>query len=123
MLLKGKKLLITGVATRQSIAYATAEEALAAGAEIVLTSFGRVMSITQTVAKRLQPTPDILEMDVNSPEQIAAVAEELRGRWGGLDGIVHSVAFAPEDALGGNFLNTAWPSVATAVQTSSFSLK
>ena len=123
MLLAGKRLLITGVATRQSIAYATAEEALAAGAEVVLTSFGRVMSITRTIAKRLDPVPDVLEMDVNSPEHITAMAEVLERRWGGLDGIVHSIAFAPEDALGGNFLNTPWPSVATAVQTSAFSLK
>src|SRR5579859_6822856 len=123
MLLEGKKILVTGVATRQSIAHATAEQAQAAGAEIVLTSFGRVMSITQMTAKRLDPVPDVLEMDINSPDQISALEKELRRRWGRLDGIVHSIAFAPEDALGGHFLDTPWESAATAFQTSAFSLK
>ena len=62
-------------------------------------------------------------MDINEPDQIAAVCEELRGRWGRLDGFLHAIAFAPQDALGGNFLNTEWDSVATAIKTSAFSLK
>ncbi|HEV2954425.1 MAG TPA: enoyl-ACP reductase FabI [Candidatus Dormibacteraeota bacterium] len=123
MLLSGKKILVTGVVTRQSIALATAQEAQAAGAEIILTSFGRVMGLTQMMAKKLDPIPDVLEMDINSPEQIAATAEEIGKRWGTLDGIVHSIAYAPADALGGNFMQTPWESVATAFQTSAFSLK
>ena len=123
MLLEGKKVLIAGVLTRQSIGYAIADQAQKAGAEIVLTSFGRVRNITEMTAKRLSPVPDILELDVNKPADIAAVAEELGRRWGRLDGLVHSVAYAPPDALGGNFLTAPWESVATAVQTSAFSLK
>src|SRR5918911_4957058 len=123
MLLDGKKLLVTGVLDRKSIAYSIAEEAQRAGAEIVLTSFGRVMNITQMMAKRLPEQPDVLELDATSAETIAAVCEELRGRWGRLDGIVHSIANAPEDALGGNFLNTPWESAATALRISAFSLK
>jgi enoyl ACP reductase len=123
MLLDGKKLLITGVLTPQSIAFSAAKVALEQGAEIVLTNFGRTVSLTQKVAKRLPTTPDVLEMDANSDEQIAAVAEELRGRWGRLDGFLHAIAFAPQDALGGNFLNTPWESVSTAFQTSAYSLK
>jgi len=123
MLLDGKKLLITGVLTPQSIAFAAAKAALDEGAEIVLTNFGRTVSLTQKTAKRLPTTPDVLEMDANSDEQIAVVAEELRARWGRLDGFLHAIAFAPQDALGGNFLNTPWESVATAFQTSAFSLK
>jgi enoyl-[acyl-carrier protein] reductase I len=123
VLLKGKKLLITGVLTRQSIAFAIANEAQMAGAEIVLTSFGRVRTITEMSAKRLKPVPEILELDVNKPEDIAAVRENLAERWGRLDGVVHAIAFAPADALGGNFLNTPWESAATAFRTSAFSLK
>jgi enoyl-[acyl-carrier protein] reductase I len=123
MLLEGKKLLITGVLTPQSIAFAAAKSAQEQGAEIVLTNFGRTVSLTQKTAKRLPTTPDVLEMDANSDEQIAAVCAELQQRWGRLDGFLHAIAFAPQDALGGNFLNTPWDSVAIAVQTSAFSLK
>ncbi len=123
MLLEGKKLLITGVLTPQSIAFSAAKVAQEQGAEIVLTNFGRTVSLTQKTAKRLPSTPDVLEMDANSDEQIAAVADELGRRWGRLDGFLHAIAFAPQDALGGNFLNTPWESVSTAFQTSAFSLK
>jgi enoyl ACP reductase len=123
MLLDGKKLLITGVLTPQSIAFSAAKVALEQGAEIVLTNFGRTVSLTEKTAKRLPSTPDVLDMDVTSDEQIAAVADELRERWGRLDGFLHAIAFAPQDALGGNFLNTPWESVSTAFQTSAFSLK
>lgn len=122
-LLKGKKLLVTGVLTRQSIAFAIADTAQKEGADIVLTSFGRVRNITEMSAKRLNPVPAILELDVNKPEDIEAVREDLGKRWGRLDGIVHAIAFAPADALGGNFLNTPWDSAATAFRTSAFSLK
>ena len=123
MLLEGKKLLITGVLTRQSIAFASAVSAQEHGAEIVLTSFGRAMSLTEKIATRL-PTPvDVLELDANDDEQIAAVRDELQTRWGHLDGFLHAIAFAPQDALGGNFLSTEWDSVATAFRTSAFSLK
>ena len=123
MLLEGKKLLITGVLTPQSIAFAAATSAQQHGAEIVLTNFGRAVSLTQTVAKRLPQPCDVLEMDVNDEAQIDAVEQELASRWVRVDGILHAIAFAPQDALGGNFLNTPWDSVATAVQTSAFSLK
>lgn len=123
MLLQDKKLLITGVLTPQSIAFAAARSAQEQGAEIVLTNFGRTVSLTQKTAKRLPDPPDVLELDVNSPEQIDAVRDELASRWGHIDGFLHAIAFAPQDALGGNFLHTPWDSVATAMQTSTFSLK
>ena len=122
MLLQDKKLLITGVLTPQSIAFSAAETAQELGAEIVLTNFGRAVSLTEKTAKRLPNPPDVLEMDVNDPEQIDAVRQELGRRWGRLDGFLHAIAFAPQDALGGNFLHTPWESVATAFQTSAFSL-
>ena len=123
MLLEGKRLLITGVLTPQSIAFAAARSAQEQGAEIVLTNFGRGVSLTEKVAKRLPDPPDVLELDVNEPDHIASVRDELASRWGRIDGFLHAIAFAPADALGGNFINTGWDSVATAVRTSAFSLK
>jgi len=123
MLLEGKKLLITGVLTRDSIAYAVAQAAQEQGAEVVLTSFGRAMSLTEKSAKRLPQPVDVLEMDANNPDHIQAVAEDLAKRWGRMDGFLHAIAFAPRDALGGNFLNTPWESVRAALQTSAYSLK
>ncbi len=123
MLLEGKRFLITGVLTPQSIAFAAARSAQEQGAEIVLTNFGRTVSLTEKTAKRLPNTPDVFELDVNEPAHIASVRDELANRWGRLDGFLHAIAFAPQDALGGNFLNTEWDSVATAVRTSAFSLK
>src|SRR5215210_1492597 len=117
-LLKGKKVLVTGVLDRRSIAFSVARLASEQGAELALSSFGKAVNLTARTARRLDPEPPILELDVNKPEDIAAVAEDLEVRWGKLDGVVHAIAFAPEDALGGNFLTTEWPSVATASQTS-----
>jgi enoyl-[acyl-carrier protein] reductase I len=123
MLLEGKKLVVTGVLTRESIAYATAQALQEQGAEIVLTSFGRAMSLTERLAKRLPRPVDVLEMDANEPSHIERVAAELGDRWDRVDGFLHAIAFAPQDALGGNFLQTPWESVGTAIQTSAYSLK
>jgi enoyl-[acyl-carrier protein] reductase I len=122
-LLTGRRLVVTGVMTPKSIAFAIAQAAQAAGAEVLLTSVGRVVSITEKSARRLDPVPDVLDMDATSPEQVAAVAAECRRRWGGVDGVVHAVGYAPEDALGGRFMTTPWESVATAFNVSAFSLK
>ena len=123
MLLEGKRLLITGVLTPQSIAFATAQVCQEQGAEVVLTWFGRAMSLTEKSARRLPTPADVLEMDANDPAQVQALQEELASRWGYLDGFLHAIAFAPQDALGGNFLHTPWESVQTAFQTSAYSLK
>jgi enoyl ACP reductase len=123
MLLQGKKLLITGVLTPQSIAYGIAETAQKEGAELILTSFGRAMSLTERSAKRLSPAPELLELDVTNPAHFTALTESLKAKWGKVDGVLHAVAYAPEDALGGNFLNTPWESVQTAFRVSTFSLK
>jgi meromycolic acid enoyl-[acyl-carrier-protein] reductase len=123
MLLEKKKLLITGVLTDQSIAHAVARIAQQEGAEVLLTSFGRAMAVTKRSARRLPDPPEVLEMDVNDPAQIGAVADEIRARWGSLDGFLHAIAFAPDDALGGKFLETPVESAQIAFQTSAFSLK
>lgn len=123
VLVDGKKLLITGVLTQDSIAYAVAREALDNGADVVLTSFGRVRSITGKTAKRLPKPVEILELDVNKQSDIEAVREELARRWGAVDGVLHAIGFAPADALGGKFLETPYESAAAAFQTSAYSFK
>jgi meromycolic acid enoyl-[acyl-carrier-protein] reductase len=123
MLLDGKRLLITGVLTDDSIAYAVAERAQNAGAEVVLTGFGRGLRITERVARRLPEPPDVLELDVNAPDDVETVAAALDERWGALDGVLHAVAFAPPEALGGSFLQTPAEAAEEAFRTSAFSLK
>ena len=122
-LLENKKLLLTGVITRDSIAWEVARQAQEQGAEIVLTGFGRAKRLTDRAAKQLPDPPDVLELDVNNPEDLEAVARELGDRWGRVDGVLHAIAFAPGDALGGNFLTTPPESAITAFQTSAFSFK
>lgn len=123
MLLEGKRVLITGVLTDTSIAFSVARCAQEQGAEIVLTSFGRAMSLTKRVARRLPTEPDVLELDVTDPEHVRALGSELEQRWGRLDGVLHAIGFAPEACLGGDFLRAGWDDVATAVHVSAYSLK
>jgi enoyl-[acyl-carrier protein] reductase I len=123
MLLEGKRLLITGVLTDDSIAYAVAERAQRAGAEVVLTGFGRGLRITERMARRLPEPPDVLELDVNAPDHVENVAAALDERWGALDGVLHAIAFAPPEALGGRFLDTPAEAAEEAFRTSAFSLK
>lgn len=123
MILEGKRVLVTGVVNRRSIAFSIAERAQAEGAEVLLTSFGRMMRMTERSAARLDPVPDVLELDVNDDGHLAALGEELRGRWGGVDGVVHAIAFAPADALGGDFLAAPRQSAAQAFETSAYSFK
>jgi enoyl ACP reductase len=122
-LLAGKRLLVTGVLTRGSIAFEVARQAQESGAEIVLSGFGRGLRLTERAAKHLPDPPDVLELDVNEPDDLARVAAELGSRWGELDGVLHAIAYAPPDALGGGFLDTPASSAIIAFQTSAFSLK
>ena len=123
MILVGKRLLITGVITKDSIAFHAAEHAQREGASVVLTSFGRVRRMTERAAQRLPEPADVLELDVNSESDLEAVAKEIRGRWGGLDGALHAIAYAPEDAIGGGFMTAPATSATQAFQTSAYSLK
>jgi enoyl ACP reductase len=123
MLLDKKRVLVTGVLSESSIAFSVARAAQEQGAELVLTSFGRALRVTERAVKRLPEPCDVLELDLTNPDHVTAVAEDLRSRWGSVDGVLHAVAFAPEAALGGNFLNTEWDDVATAVHVSAYSLK
>jgi enoyl-[acyl-carrier protein] reductase I len=123
VLLAGKRLLLTGVITRDSIAYHVAQRAQEEGASIVLTSFGRVRRLTERAAARLPEPPEVLELDVNRPEDLEALTGALSERWGGVDGVLHAIAFAPEDALGGHFMTAPAESAGQAFQTSAFSFK
>ena len=120
-ILEGKRLLITGVLMDSSIAFHVAKLAQAEGAQVVLTSFGRTMRITQTIAKRLPTTPPVIELDVTNQEHLDSLAERTREHLDGLDGVLHSIGFAPQGAF--NFLEGTWDDVATAMHASAYSLK
>ena len=122
-LLDGKNVLITGVLTDQSIAFHVAKIAHEQGAKVVLSSFGRTMSLTRRTAGRIADDIPIVELDVTSQENLDNLAEVVGEHVDRLDGVLHSIGFAPESCLGGNFLNTSWDDVAIAMQISAFSLK
>ncbi|MDR0345470.1 MAG: enoyl-ACP reductase FabI [Nocardiopsaceae bacterium] len=121
-ILAGKRILVTGVLTDSSIAFHVARVAQQEGATVVLTGFGR-LSLVERIAQRLPSPPPVLELDVTDPGQLGSLAERVRAHVDGLDGVMHSIANAPQAALGGNFLNTEWGDVAAAVHVSTFSLK
>jgi meromycolic acid enoyl-[acyl-carrier-protein] reductase len=121
MLLDGKRLLITGVLDPRSIAFHVARVAQDQGAEVVLTGFGRGRRLTERAAGRLPSTPDVLELDATSEDDLRAVADEVGARWGRLDGVLHAIGFAPASCLGGGFLDAPWEDVATALQVSTYS--
>ncbi|WP_402466160.1 enoyl-ACP reductase FabI [Isoptericola aurantiacus] len=120
-LLDGKKLLITGVLTDSSIAFHAARLAQSEGAEVVLTSFGRQMKLTQAFAKRLPVTAPVVQLDVTSADDLATLADQVGEHTDRLDGVVHSIGFAPQSVMGGNFLSAQWDDVATAMQISTYS--
>ena len=122
-LLDGKKIVITGVLTDASLAYGVAELAQIEGADIVLTSAGRALSLTERTARKL-PTPvDVYELDVTQPDQLVTVREALAAKWGRVDGVLHSIGFAPDACLGDDFMAAQWADVSVAVHISAYSLK
>jgi enoyl ACP reductase len=126
-ILDGKRILVTGVLTDASIGFHVAKIAQREGARVILTGFGR-MSLVERIAKRLPPGPDggtppVLELDVTDAGHLASLAERVGEHVDGLDGLMHAIAFAPQTALGGNFLDTSWEDVATALHISAYSLK
>ena len=120
MLLADKRVLVTGVLNDASMAFGVARRAQEEGAEVVLTSFGRAMSLTQRAARRLPESVEIVELDVSNPDDLEALSARVGGK---LDGALHAIAFAPESCLGGGFLTAPWDDVATALQISAYSLK
>ena len=122
-ILDDKKLLITGVLTDASLAFGVAKLAQAEGAEVILTGFGRGMRLTERTARKLDPVPEVLELDVTNAEQAAEVAATIAERWGTLDGALHAVGFAPADCLGDDFFAPDWDDVSTALEVSAYSLR
>ncbi|HEU0040766.1 MAG TPA: enoyl-ACP reductase FabI [Jiangellaceae bacterium] len=121
-ILDGKRVLVTGVLTNSSIAFHVARLAQEQGATVVLTGFGR-LSLVERIAKRLPQEPPVLELDVLNTEHLETLAQRVGEHVDGLDGVVHSVGFAPQTALGGSFLETAFDDVSTAIHVSTYSLK
>lgn len=122
-LLANKRVLITGVLTEASIAFHVARLAQEQGATVVLSSQARTLRLVERIAKRLPDAAPVVELDVTSDEDLGALATRVGEHVDQLDGVLHSIGFAPESALGGNFLNTEWADVAVAMQISAFSLK
>jgi enoyl ACP reductase len=125
-LLEGKKLLITGVITDASLAFHAAKIAQEQGAEVVLTGFGR-MRLVERIAQRLPKPAPVVELDVSNQEQLDSLVERVRPHLGDspkLDGVLHSIGFAPASCLGeGAFLTAPWEDVATTIQVSAYSFK
>jgi enoyl ACP reductase len=122
-LLDGKRILVTGVLTDASLAFSVAQLALEEGADIVLSGAGRGMGITRRTARKLPGAPDVVEIDVTRPEQLASAAEVLTRRWGRLDGLLHAIGFAPPSCLGSGMFAAEWDDVSVALQVSAYSLK
>lgn len=122
-LLDGKKIVVTGVLTDASLAFGVARLCLDQGAEIVLTGAGRALSLTQRTARKLGAEIEVLELDVTDDSHVEPVRSRLTDKWGRVDGVVHSIGFAPESCLGDDFLIATWSDVATAVHISAYSFK
>jgi enoyl-[acyl-carrier protein] reductase I len=122
-LLDGKRILVTGVLTDASLAFGVARLAQEEGAEVILTGAGRGLSLTQRTARKLPAEAHVLELDVTSADQVAAVRHELGERWGRVDGALHAIGFAPPSCLGGGFVDAPWEDVSVALQISAYSLK
>ena len=122
-LLDGKRILVTGVLTDDSLAFAAARIAQEQGAEIVLTGAGRGMGLTQRVARRLPTEPEVWELDVTQAAHVEEVRTKLQEKWGSVDGALHAIGFAPASCLGDEFMDAPWDDVAVALQISTYSLK
>ncbi len=120
-LLEGKRLLVTGVLTEQSIAFSVARTASEQGATVVLSGFGRSLNLTRRIARRLPGEPPVIELDVTSEDDLAALPDRVREHVDGLDGVLHAIGFAPASALGHGVLETSWDDVGTALHVSTWS--
>jgi enoyl ACP reductase len=121
-LLEGKRILVTGVITDASIAFSVARIAQEQGATVVLTGYGR-MSLVERIAKRLPSPAPLVELDVADQSHLASLADRVGEHVDGLDGVVHSIGYAPQSCLGGGFLDAPWDDVSVALHISSYSLK
>jgi enoyl-[acyl-carrier protein] reductase I len=122
-ILDGKRILITGVLTEASLAFAVARLAQEQGAEVILSGAGRGLSITRRTSRKLPNPAEVLEIDVTNADHLAAAADALAARWGRLDGLLHAIGFAPPECLGTGMFTAEWEQVSTAIEVSAYSLK
>jgi enoyl-[acyl-carrier protein] reductase I len=122
-LLAGKRILVTGVLTDRSLAYHAAVRMQELGAEVILTGFGRAKRLTERSTNTMPRRAEVLELDVQSDEHFERLASDLDERWGGVDGALHSVAFAPPELFKQEFLEADLESVETAARISAYSLQ
>ena len=119
-LLSGKTILVTGVITDASIAFHIAKQAQLAGATVILTAYGRP-SLVKAISKRLPERPPVVELDVQNDDDLSALADRVREHTDHLDGVVHSIGFAPPSCLGEPFLDAPWSDVSVALEVSAYS--
>lgn len=123
MILKDKKILVTGVVTRHSIAFHVARKVQELGGKVIITGLpGKGFRLTEKTAGFLDPVPTVLPLDVTDAAQLTEVVEKVKEEWGSIDGILHSIAYAPPTCLGGEFSKAPWEDVSTAFHISSYSL-
>jgi meromycolic acid enoyl-[acyl-carrier-protein] reductase len=123
-ILEGKRILVAGVTVDSSIGFAVARVAQEEGAQVVVSNFGRALSITRRIVSRLPSEAPVIELDVTDDDHLLTLADRLGEHVDGLDGVVHSIAYGnPETILGGKFLDAPWEDVGQAVQVSAYSLK
>lgn len=120
--LEGRRLLLTGVATPDSIATATARRCLEQGAQLVLTAYPRELDRVEDLARSLDPGLAVLPLDLTDTDDVADLTERLRREVGTLDGALHAVAFAPGDALQGLMVDPDPTGIELAFRTSAWSL-
>ncbi len=121
-LLDGKYALIYGVANRRSIAWSIARAMAREGAKLALTYQGeRVEKMVRECADQI-PGTLIMQADVTDDVQIAGVYDRLHQEWGRVDTLVHSVAYAPENELRGEFVDTSRAGFSTCLEVSAYSL-
>lgn len=123
MILQDKTIVVTGVLTNASIATSIAEVATEQGASVILTSFGKATRLTERLAKRLDPSPPVLDFDATDPDGEGKFTEALAQHTDRVDGVVHAIGFAPASCLGAPLLDAPWSDVATAIEVSAYSLK
>ena len=103
-MLNGKKVIITGIVNDDSIAFAAANKALEAGAEVMVTAFPRDRELTEEAVTKLSGDVELTDLDITDEEHLEALSKKVGEDWGQLDGVLHAAAFAPRDALAGDFL-------------------
>ena len=122
-ILAGKNIVITGVLTEASLAFGVAQLAQREGASLLLTGAGRGLSITERTARKLDTPVPVVEFDVTVADHVAAAREATRTHLGRVDGVLHSIGFAPTTCLGDDFMGAPWSDVSVAMEVSAYSLK